>query len=100
MLFSGILERYRKKKEKRLIVRELILSLRIDERQRNLYLESLDILDEDGMQVLYERLYQFVESLEEKNIHNSKKTIDSVRQKESDEREKDARSFNILLDNV
>lgn len=100
MLFSGILERYRKKKEKRLIVRELILSLRIDERQRNLYLESLDILDEDGMQVLYERLYQFVESLEEKNIYNSKKTIDSVRQKESAEREKDARSFNILLDNV
>lgn len=100
MLFSGILERYRKKKERRLIVRELILSLQIDERQRNLYLESLDILDEDGMQILYERLHQFVESLEEKNIHNSKKVIDSVHQKESLDREKDARSFNILLDNV
>ena len=100
MLFSWILERYRKKKEKRLIVRELILSLQIDERQRSLFLDSLDVLDEEGMNVLYARLIQFVESLEEKSIYKSKEAVDSVKEKERLDRQKDARSFNILLDNV
>ncbi len=90
MLFSRILEKYRKKKERRLIVRELILSLRVDERQRSLFLESLDILDEPGMLALYERLLQFVESIEDKKLHISKDKISTIHEKERLDRQKDA----------
>ena len=49
-------------------MKELINSLRIDETQRYLYLESLELLDDEGMTAFYHRLVAFVDETEGRQI--------------------------------
>lgn len=68
MFLSNLLRRIREKNERKDILRTLIESLRIDENQRFLYLESLELLDDDGLAAFYARLVTFVDEKECGNI--------------------------------
>lgn len=68
MFLSNLLRRIREKNERKDILRTLIESLRIDENQRFLYLESLELLDDDGLATFYARLVTFVDEKECGNI--------------------------------
>ncbi len=68
MFLSNILKRIREKGQRKTILKELINSLRIDETQRYLYLESLELLDDEGMTAFYHRLVAFVDETEGRQI--------------------------------
>lgn len=68
MFLSNILKRIREKSQRKSILKELINSLRIDETQRYLYLESLELLDDEGMAAFYHRLVAFVDESEGRQI--------------------------------
>jgi hypothetical protein len=51
----------------------LIKSIHISEEQKELYLESLDVLDENGLQNLYNDLTNFIENIEVKELDDIKK---------------------------
>ena len=68
MFLSNILKRIREKSQRKSILKELINSLRIDETQRYLYLESLELLDDEGMTAFYHRLVAFVDETEGRQI--------------------------------
>lgn len=68
MFLSNILKRIREKGQRKTILKELICSLRIDETQRYLYLESLELLDDEGMTAFYHRLVAFVDETEGRQV--------------------------------
>lgn len=68
MFLSNLLRRIREKNERKEILKTLIESLRIDESQRFLYLESLELLDEEGLAAFYVRLVAFVDEKEREDI--------------------------------
>lgn len=68
MFLSNILKRIREKGQRKTILKELINSLRIDETQRYLYLESLELLDDEGMTAFYHRLVAFVDETEGRQV--------------------------------
>lgn len=67
MFFKDFLTRIKERNQKRLVIRELISRLTIDETQKNLYLESLDILEDSLLDSFYEKLKSLIGTIE-KNI--------------------------------
>ena len=52
--------------KKKKLIKVMIASLNIPEKQKYLYLEALEVLDGEGLDKLYENMTIFVESLEKK----------------------------------
>ena len=104
MFLSNILKRIREKGQRKTVLKELINSLRIDETQRYLYLESLELLDDEGMTAFYHRLVAFVDETEGMQIiaEGEKRTgfVRDLRSAEAEERSKEADNANFLFDNV
>ncbi|MFB0964485.1 MAG: hypothetical protein QMC36_02115 [Patescibacteria group bacterium] len=104
MFLSNILKRIREKGQRKTVLKELINSLRIDETQRYLYLESLELLDDEGMTAFYHRLVAFVDETEGRQIiaEGEKRTgfVRDLRSAEAEERSKEADNANFLFDNV
>ncbi len=104
MFLSNLLRKIREKQERKIVLRELIEGLKIDETQRFLYLESLELLDEEGLSVFYQRLVSFVDDTEGKRIvADGEKRIGfvkTIREAEKKERSKEADNANFLFDSV
>ena len=103
MLFSLLRKEKNIKSKKRLII-SMIKWLKISSWQKNLYLESIEVLDENWLNELYNTLTDFVENHEIKEIENIKKesfsSINWMRKKEAKEKQEDLNSFNFLLNNI
>ncbi|MDQ1343470.1 MAG: hypothetical protein QG650_189 [Patescibacteria group bacterium] len=104
MFLSNLLKRIREKSQRKTILKELIESLRIDETQRFLYLESLELLDENGMTAFYNRLVAFVDETEGFEIladgQRRSGFVRELRSNEEMERSKEVDNANFLFDNV
>ena len=103
MFLWALLKRFSKKDEKKQIVRDVIFKLKLDSSQEQLYLESLDILDNENLDLFYRKLVALVDILEERGVmdlwQQQTKKIQNIRKKE----EKDVENmwnFNILFDNI
>ncbi len=99
-----ILKKYSETNKKRKIVLTIIKNLNIQEKQKELYLNSLDILDEVGLEKLYTSLTSFVEEIEMKELSDITKqnftSIAWMRKKEALEKQKEINSFWFLLNNL
>ncbi len=82
----------------------MIISLNIDEDQKTLYVESLDIVEEKDLDELYIKVTRFVEEIEIKDIgdiqSNSYVTVAWMKQKEAHEKQKDINAFSFLIHNI
>lgn len=99
-----ILKKYSETNKKRKIVSTIIKNLNINEKQKELYLNSLDVIDEVWLEKLYVSLTAFVEEVEMKELSDIKKqnftSIAGMRKKEAVEKQKEINSFWFLLNNL
>lgn len=103
MFLWTLLKRFSKNDEKRQIVRDVIFKLKLDTKQEQLYLESLDILDEENLDLFYRKLVALVDILEEREIiHSWKKQTEKIKNIQSQEQNEEeyTENFNILFDNI
>lgn len=102
MLLGSLLKMFSREDEKRTLIREVIYKLWLEPSQEQLYLDSLEVLDDEHLDIFYKKLTALVEILEEKDIISAQEQqtskIQSIRRREQEE--KNIESFNILLDNV
>ena len=103
MFLWSLLKKFSKNNEKRQIIREVIFRLALDKKQEQLYFESLDILDDEYLDLFYKKLTALIDIIEEKDAINSgekqNNIIQEIRTKEQNE-EKYNTNFNILFDNI
>lgn len=78
--------------------------LRIDHAQKKLFIDSIEVLDDEWLESMYSRIMQFVSSEESERLVNSWKTnsrmVSNLRAKEMGEKRREMDSFNLLLDNI
>lgn len=90
-------------KKKKLLL-TMIKNIRISEDQKELYIKTLDILDEKWLDNLYKSVWAFIEEVETDEIKNIAKnnfsSISGMRKKEAVEKQKEINSFSFLLSNI
>ena len=101
-MIKKYLEKQKNLDKKIKILSGIIKSLNISKEDKELYLKSLDILDENSFNVLYNSFVNFTEELDKKD---SEKIIDfnfeSYNLTEKKENNKETRStFSLLLNNI
>jgi hypothetical protein len=69
MIFD-FLKKQRDINKKRKIIEIMIISLKIPEQQKELYLEAIHILEKDGLERLYITLSNFTKQIELEEIDN------------------------------
>lgn len=103
MIFD-YLKKQKKRKEKMKITKIMIFNLEIPEDQKSLYIQALDILDENGIDRIYNSLIIFIKDIEIKELDQIQKTnftiIAWMRKKEAEERKKEINSFSFLINNI
>ena len=103
MLFE-FLKKQRKPNQKIKLTQIMIMNLQIPEDQKALYIQALDILDEQWIEKIYNTLVNFVEKVEIKELDEIQKNHFSVvtwmRKKEAEERKKEINSFSFLMSNI
>ena len=103
MIFAFLKKQKEISKKKELIV-IMIRSINISEEQKELYLESLDVLDDQWIHKLYTEVSHFIENIEVKELEEIKKENFSsmawMRKKEAEEQKKEMNSFSFLLHNL
>ena len=90
MIFE-FLKKQRRIKNKIRLLKASFLKLHIPEEQKLLYIEAIDILDEEWIDRIYKLLTEYVENLEIKELEeiqkNSFSIITWLRKKEAEEKE-------------
>lgn len=90
--------------KKKKVLLTMIKNIKISEDQKELYIKTLDILDEKWLDNLYKSVSAFVEEVEMIDIKNIAKnnfsSISWIRKKEAIEKQKDINSFSFLLSNI
>lgn len=103
MLFT-FLEKHKSKAWKKKLVETMILSLRIPQDQKDLYISALNVLNEKELNNLYLNLISFVKDIELKEIEDIHKQnfsdIAGMQRKEAEEKKKEMNSFSFLLHNL
>lgn len=104
MFLGNIFRKYKQREYRLILIKELIEWLEIDSRQKNLYLESLEVLDEEGLERFYNKLTSVIEIIEEdENKSTFKKQtqeIYKINTQEELEKKQEINSFNLILDNI
>lgn len=104
MFIWNIFKKYKEKEYRLILVKDLILSLNIDSRQKNLYIESLNILDDESLDRFYKKLTWVIDIIEENenNLSFSKEleTINYIKKQEQIQKKEEINSYNFLLDNI
>ena len=72
MIFKFLSKQKDLNKKKKLI-KVMVISLNIPDEQKELYLEALEIIDENYVEELYKNLTRFTEKVEVKEIENINK---------------------------
>ncbi len=103
-MILNIFKKYSEKSKKKKIITTIIENLNINEKQKKLYLDSLDFLDEGGLEKLYKSLEVFMSEIEKQQISDISKEnftkIAGMRKKEVVEKQKELNSFWFLLNNL
>ena len=103
MLFD-FLKKQRSKDNKIKILKTMIFALQVGDEIKELYIQSLDILDEQNIDKLYQDISYFVKTVEIKEIEDIQKTsfamIDNMTKKEVEEKKEEINSFSFLLNNL
>jgi len=104
MFIWNIFKKYKEKEYRLILVKDLILSLNIDSRQKNLYIESLNILDDESLDRFYKKLVWVIDIIEENenNLVFSEKleTSNLIKKQEQIQKKEEINSYNFLLDNI
>ncbi|MDD5377059.1 MAG: hypothetical protein PHH16_02990 [Candidatus Gracilibacteria bacterium] len=103
MFLGNLLKKFSKNNEKRQVIREVIFRLALDKKQEQLYFESLDILDDEYLDLFYKKLTALIDILEEKDvIALQAKQTEKIREIQEKEKKEEIYNteFNILFDNI
>ena len=99
-----IFKKYSTKSKRKKIITTIIQNLDINEKQKNLYLDSLEFLDDIWFDKLYKSLEIFMWEIEKKELEDIKEqnffSIAWMRKKEVLEKQKEINSFGFLLNNL
>ncbi len=103
-MILSIFKKYSETNKKKKLIITIIKNLKITEKQKALYLDSLDLLDEIWLEKLYKSLMLFVEEVENRDFESIKANnfsqISWMRKKEAIEKQKEVNTFNFLLNNL
>lgn len=103
MLFS-FLQKQKNKKHQKKLIESMILALNVDETQKTLYLESLEILSWEELDVVFSKLTFFVEKIEIREIEQIEKesfvSIAGMRKKEAEEKLEEVNGLSFLFHNL
>ena len=103
-MIANLFKKYSEKSKRKKIIISIIKNLNINETQKSLYLDTIDYLDENGLNKLYKSLEFFMSEVEQKELKditkNNFSTIAWMRKKEALEKQKDINSFSFLLNNL
>lgn len=103
-MILNIFKKYSEKSKRKKIIITIIQNLNINEKQKNLYLDSLEFLDEIGLDKLYKSLESFMWEIERQQMEDiSRESFTKIawmRKKEVQEKQKEINSFWFLLNNL
>ncbi|MCT4617223.1 MAG: hypothetical protein N4A38_03375 [Candidatus Gracilibacteria bacterium] len=103
MLFD-FFKKQTKKSRKIHLIKSVLNNLRIPERQKELYRESLDVLGDEELDKLYVSITKFVKQIEIENIGEIYKTnfssVEGMRKKDAKNKQEEINSVNFLLNNL
>ena len=103
-MFLNFLKKQKTIKAKKQTIKSLLLALNIPEKQKTLYLEALDIIDENGLEKLFVTLSEFTKEVEHNELKQIKKDnfsfVAGMKKKEAHEKQKEINSFQFLINNL
>jgi len=103
MIFD-FLKKQKEITQKRKIIKVMIISLNIPDKQKELYLEAITILSKDWLEKLYITLSNFTKQLEMEQLNDINNMNFSqvawMRKKEAIEKQKEINSFTFLINNL
>lgn len=103
-MILNIFKKYTDRGKKIKLVTTIIENLNISEKQKSLYLDSLEFLDDIGLDKLYKSLEIFMGEIENQQLQDISREnfvkIDGMRKKEAIEKQKELNSFWFLLNNL
>lgn len=103
MIFD-FLKKQNKLKEKIKLTKIMFMNLQIPDEQKSLYIQALDILDEEGIDRIYKSLISFVQEIEINELTDISKNnftqIHWMKVKEAEEKKKEINSFSFLINNL
>ncbi len=104
MFLSNIFKKYKEREYRILLMKDVIKNLDIDEKQKQMYIDSFDILDDESLTRFYNKLTSVIEIIEEdidnkKNIDNKQKIFE-IKKIEIAEKETEINTYNFILDNI
>lgn len=103
MIFD-FLKKQKDSKKKIELIRIMIQSVNLPENNKFLYLEALEVLDENWLNNLYNDLIKFTENFEMKELEDINKSnfssISWLRKKEAEEKQQEINAFTFLINNV
>lgn len=103
MFFIGdFFKKIKEKREKIILIKEVIDILEVTVDQKKLYLEAIEVLSDDNLQDFYERLTLYIQKFEEqKNLKKFKEIKqNSFQKQENNEKTLEMNNLQVLLDNV
>lgn len=104
MFLGTIFKKYKEKEYRLLLVKEIIEWLQIDSKQKKLYIESLEFLDDEGLDRFYKKLTSVIDIIEDseniENYNNQKNNLKQTKIEEIKEKQQEINSFNLILDNI
>ncbi len=102
-----IFDFFRKQKEfekKKKTTCFLINSLNVPDNQKKLFLEALNMLDKDWLDIMYEELTQFIKKIEMNRLEDISKNnyinVAWMQKKEAIQKQKDINAFSFLINNI
>lgn len=103
MIFE-FLRRKKRMDEKIKLINIMFINLKIPEWQKSLYIQALDILDENWIDKIYNELSNFIKNLEIKELEDIQKSnfsiINWLKIKEAEEKKEELNSFSFLINKL
>lgn len=104
MFIWVIFKKFKEKETRIILVKDLINALVIDDKQKQLYIESLNVLDNEALDRFYKKLTSVIDIIEEKEnkeqFDKAKQLVNATKNQENFAKIQEANSFNFLLDNI
>ena len=86
------------------LINIMFINLKIPEWQKSLYIQALDILDENWIDKIYNELSNFIKNLELKELEDVQKSnfsiINWLKIKEAEEKKEELNSFSFLINKL
>ncbi len=103
MIFD-FLKKQKEFEKKKKLTQIMIMSLEIPDKQKSIYLQALEIIEDKKIDKIYKQLSDFVEKYEIKTLEDISKTnflsIAWMQKKEADAKKKEINAFNLLINNI